>query len=170
MSLSRIASALITASALTFSFSAAAETKAPPAAHHAQESAYPMKAETFKKLVDGRLDRLKAHLEQGLAKRSLSSEQKAEIEKAMDGAVKELHSAVDKVGADGTVSREEAKQIKALSETLRNKMRAELRGKHANANAKGGKHAKAGSKHKSKGAAPKKAEKSEKSEKAAPEK
>ena len=81
--LARIASALIAASALAFPLSAQAETKA-PAGHHEHthhDSAFPMRAETFKKLVDGRVDRLKGHLEQGLSHRSLSPEQKAEIEK-----------------------------------------------------------------------------------------
>jgi len=158
--LARIASVLIAASALLAPVTAMAETKAPAAAHHhaAAESAFPMKAEAFKKLVDGRIERLKGHLEQGLAKRSLTPEQKGEIDKAMDGALKELHAAVDKVSADGIVTRDEAKQIKGLSEQLRTKMRAELKGKHANAKAKGAKAG--GSKHKK--AAPKKAEKAEK--------
>jgi len=136
--LARIASALIAASTLFFPLSAMAETKAPAGHHGHHESAFPMKAETFKKLFDGRVDRLKDHLEQGLAKRSLSSEQKADIEKSMDGALKELHAAVDKVGADGVVTRDEAKHIKGLSEQLRTKMRAELKGKHASAKGKGG--------------------------------
>jgi len=154
--LARIASALIAASALVFPCSAWAESRAPQAHHNHHESAYPMKAETFKKLVDGRIDRLKGHLDKGLEKRSLSPEQKAEIGKAMDGALKELHAAIEKVSADGVVTRDEAKQIKDLSEQLRTKMRAELKGKHASSKAKGGKPA--GSKHKAK-AAPKKAEK-----------
>jgi hypothetical protein len=140
--LARIASALIAASALLFPLSAHAETRTPPG-HHRHEVAFPMKADSFKKLVDVRVDQLKGHLEQGLSRRSLSVEQKAEIEKTMDGAVKELHAAVDKVSADGTVTRDEAKQIKALSEQLRSKMRAELKGKHASAKAKGQKSAKA---------------------------
>jgi hypothetical protein len=150
--LARIASALIAASTLVvFPLSARAETKA-PAAHHEHthhDSAFPMKAETFKKLVEGRVDRLKGHLEQGLSHRSLSAEQKAEIEKSMDGAVKELHAAVDKVSADGSVTREEAKQIKDLSEQLRSRMRAELKGKHASAKAKGAKSGKGKGKSKS---------------------
>jgi hypothetical protein len=137
--LARIASALIAASALAFPFSARAESRPPQGHHNHHESAYPMKAESFKKLVDGRVDRLKGHLEKGLEKRSLSPEQKAEIEKAMDGAIKELNAAVDKVSSDGVVTRDEAKQVKDLSEQLRSKMRAELKGKHANAKAKGGK-------------------------------
>jgi hypothetical protein len=140
--LARIASALIAASALLFPLAAHAETRA-PAGHHHHESAFPMKADSFKKLVDGRVDQLKGHLEQGLSRRSLTTEQKAEIEKSMDGAVKELHLAVDKVSGDGIVTRDEAKQIKAMSEQLRTKMRAELKGKHASAKGKGQKSAKA---------------------------
>ena len=141
-SFARIASALIAASALVIPCAARAESRPPVGHHHQHESAYPMKAETFKKLYDGRVDRLKGHMEKGLAKRSLTAEQKVEIEKAMDGALKELHAAVDKVSADGVVTRDEAKQIKDLSEQLRTKMRAELKGKHASAKAKGDKPAK----------------------------
>ncbi len=74
----------------------------------------------------------------------------------MDGAVKELHAAVDKVSADGVVTRDEAKQIKAMSEQLRSKMRAELKGKHASTKGKGQKSAK-GKSHAQAAAASKKA-------------
>ena len=137
--LARIASALIAASAFAFPLSAMAAVRAPEGHHSRHETSFPMKAEAYKKLVDGRIEKLKGHLEQGLEKRSLSSEQKADIEKSMGSAIKQLHAAVDKVGADGTVTRDEAKQIEDLSEHLRSRMRAELRGKHANAKAKGAK-------------------------------
>jgi hypothetical protein len=143
--LARIASALIAASAFLFPYSAMAETKAPEGHKNRHESAFPMKAETFKKLVDGRVDRLKGHFAQGLEKRSLTPDQKSEIEKSMDGTIKELHAAVEKVTADGVVTRDEAKQVKDLSEQLRSRMRAELKGKHA-AKPKGQKLAKKGGK------------------------
>ncbi len=139
--LARIASALIAVSAFVLPLSAMAETDPhtprEPAGHHHHESAFPMKAEAFKKLVDMKVERMKEHLEKGIARRSLSAEQKAEIEKTMDSGVKELHAAVEKVGAHGVVTRDEAKQIRDLSEQMRNKVRAQLRGKHANAKAKG---------------------------------
>jgi hypothetical protein len=153
--LARIASALIAVSAFVLPLSAMAETghdggDAHPsretAGHHHHESAFPMKAEAFKKLVDMKVERMKEHLEKGIARRSLSAEQKAEIEKTMDSGVKELHAAVEKVGTDGVVTRDEAKQIRDLSEQMRNKVRAELRGKHANAKAKGQKPGKGKSK------------------------
>jgi hypothetical protein len=162
--IARIASALIAVAALAFPLTAQAETRAPQGHHDPHEAAYPMKAESFKKMVDGRVDHLKGHLAQGLSKRSLSPEQKSEIDKAMDSAVKELHAAVDKVSADGVVTRDEAKQIKALSDHIRSKMRSELKGKHASAKAKGQKSGK----HKNKGATPKASKSAPKASKSAP--
>jgi hypothetical protein len=142
--LARIASALIAVSAFVLPLSAMAETShdEPAGHHHHHESAFPMKAEAFKKLVDMKVERMKEHLEKGIARRSLSAEQKAEIEKTMDSAAKELHAAAEKVGENGVVTRDEAKKIRDLSEQMRNKVRAELRGKHANAKAKGQKSGK----------------------------
>ena len=155
--LARIASALIAAAALVFPLTAQAEIKTPAGHHTPSQGAYPMKSEAFKKLVDGRVDRLKGHMDHSLSKRSLSPDQRSEIEKTMEGAIKELHAAVDKVASDGVVTKDEAKHIKDLSEQLRTRMRAELKGKHASTKAKGQKPA-----GKAKGA-PKKAAKASKS-------
>ncbi len=140
--LARIASALIAASTLFFPLSAMADAKAPVGHHTAHDSAFPMKAEVFKKLVDVRVDHLKDHLEQGLAKRSLSAEQKADIEKSMDGGAQ---GAARRSGEGGRRRRGDPRRgrhIKGLSEQLRSRMRAELKGKHASAKAKGAKPAK----------------------------
>lgn len=154
-----LASALIAASALVLPASAMAETKA-PAGHHAKDkdSAFPMKADLFKKLVEGKIEKMKGHFDKGVAKRSLSHEQKAELTKSLEGALKDLHSAVDKVSSDGVVTKDEAKHIKDLSEHLRTKVREEMKGKHANAKAKGQKPAKKAS---GKKAGAKKAQKDE---------
>lgn len=140
--LARLASAMIAASAFVLPASAMAETKAPAGHHGRHESAFPMKADIFKKLVDGKIEKMKGHFEKGVAKRSLSHEQKSEIDKSFEGALKDLHSAVDKVSADGVVTKDEAKHIKDLSEHLRTRVREEMRGKHANAKAKGQKSGK----------------------------
>jgi len=135
--LAHLATALIAVSALVLPASAMAETKS-PAGHHARhESAFPMKADVFKKLVDGKIDKIKGHFDRGVSKRSLSHEQKAEIDKTLEGALKELHAAVDKVSADGVVTKDEAKQVKDVSDHVRTRVRESLRGKHANAKAKG---------------------------------
>jgi hypothetical protein len=162
--LARLASALIAVSSFVFPLAAMAETKAPAGRHdHHTGDAFPMKAEVFQKLVNGKIDRMKGHFDHGLEKRSLSAAQKTEIEKSMGDAMKELHAAVDKVAADGTVTKDEAKQVKELSDQLRTKMRSELKGKHANSKAKGAKSSKGKSGNKGKAPA-KKAEKAEKPE------
>src|SRR5262249_26109832 len=83
--LAQLASVLVAASSLVLALPASAETKTPAGHHGRHESAFPMKAEAFKKLVDGKIERMKDHLARGLAKRSLSHEQKAEIDKTLDG-------------------------------------------------------------------------------------
>lgn len=131
----RIAVALI---ASVIPLSAMAETKAPAERHdHHVAEAFPMKAGVFKKLVERKLEGMKERFEQRVAKRSLTPEQKSEVVKSMESAVKELHTAVDRVGADGVVTKDEAKQVKDLSDQLRAKVREQLRGKHAAAHAKG---------------------------------
>ena len=139
----RLASALIAASVFALPVSAMAETKQPKGHHSKAESAFPMKADVFKKIVDVKIDKMKGHFDQGLKKRSLSHGQKAEIDKSLEGALKDLHAAVDKVSADGVVTKDEAKHVKDISDQLRTKVREELRGKHAAAKAKGQKPAKA---------------------------
>lgn len=138
--LAHLASVIIAASAFVLPASAMAENKASHSKH--QDSAFPMKADLFKKLVEGKIDKMKGHFDKGVSKRSLSHGQKAEITKSLEGALKDLHSAVDKVSSDGVVTKDEAKQIKDLSEQLRGKVREELKGKHANAKAKGQKPSK----------------------------
>lgn len=138
----RLASALLAASVLALPAVAMAETKT-KGSHAKDDSSFPMKADVFKKLVDGKIDKMKGHFEKGMKKRSLSHDQKAEIDKSLEGALKDLHSAVDKVSADGVVTKDEAKQVKDISDQLRSRVREELRGKHAAAKGKGQKPAKA---------------------------
>lgn len=137
-----VVSVMIAASAFLLPVSAMAGSKAQAGPQGQQESTFPMKAGTFKRLVGAKIEQMKGHLQRGLAKRSLSHEQKAEVGKAMDSALKDVHAAVAKAGADGIVTKSEAKQVKKLSEVVRERVRGELRGKHASAKGKGGKPAK----------------------------
>jgi archaellum component FlaC len=154
----RLASAVIAAAVFVVPASAMAVTK-----HKKAESAFPMKAEVFKKIVDGKIDKMKGHFEKGMKKRSLSHNQKADLDKTLEGALKELHSTVDKVSADGVVTKDEAKQVKRVSDQLRTKVREELRGKHASTKAKGQKPAKGKVAKKAKKAKKRSAEKAQKS-------
>ena len=135
--LKTVASALVAVGVLLAPMAAMAEGK--PAPETAAHDAYPMKAEAFKKLADRKVELLKTHAERGIAKRSLLPEQKTAVEKSLDSGIKDLRAAIDKVAADGIVTRDEAKQIKALADQFRSKLRDQLRGKHASSKSKGSK-------------------------------
>jgi tellurite resistance protein len=140
--LARIASVLLAAATLTAPLAASAKpSSAKPkdaAAHVEKDKAqFPMKADEFRKMIDKRIERVKAHVEHSMEKHKLPAPQRAEVTKAVDAAVKEVRAAVDKAAADGVVTKDEAKQVRELAEQLRSKLRAELGGgKHANKHGK----------------------------------
>ena len=147
--LARIASALIAVSLAAVPVTAMAnqtpsETKSVEEASHKgsprrDKPAFPMKAEEFRKMIEKRVERIKTHVERAMSKHSLPAPQRAEVNKAVDIAVKEIHGAVDKVAADGVVTRDEAKQIKAIADQLRDKMREQFKEKGPRAKAPKGK-------------------------------
>ncbi len=144
--LARIAAAVITASiAFAPSLTAMAEQK-PADARPLEESAhrggakhdraiFPMKADDFRKMVEKRIEHIKTNIERRMEKHSLPVPARAEVSKTVDAALKEIHAAVDKVAADGAVTKEEAKQIREIAEQLRDKMREQLKGKGPKAKA-----------------------------------
>jgi hypothetical protein len=143
--LARIASALIAASLAVVPVTAMADQKSSETkpledsgrkgSSRRDKPAFPMKAEEFRKMVEKRIERIKAHVERSMSKHSLPAPQRAEVNKAVDTAVKEVHGAVDKATADGVVTRDEAKQIKAIAGQLRDRMREQLKEKGPRAKA-----------------------------------
>jgi hypothetical protein len=143
--LARIASVLIAASLASVPIAAMAdqkpsETRLLEASSHKgspqrDKPAFPMKAEEFRKMVEKRIEHIKTHIERSMSKHSLPAPQRAEVNKAVDTAVKEVHGAVDKVAADGVVTRDEAKQVKAIADQLRDKMREQFKEKGPRAKA-----------------------------------
>jgi hypothetical protein len=131
--LNTLTSALIAFGVLVSPFAAEAEVR--PAPEETAPDTFPMKADAFKKVADRKLELLKTHAERGIAKRSLLPEQKTAVERALDGGIKDLRAAIDRVAADGIVTREEAKQVKDLAAQFRAKLRDQLRGRHARAKA-----------------------------------
>lgn len=97
--------------------------------------AFPMKAEEFRKMVERRIERIKGHIERSMSKHSLPAPQRAEVNKAFDTAVKGVHAAVDKAAADGVVTRDEAKQVRAIASQLRDKLREQFKEKGPRAKA-----------------------------------
>ncbi len=84
---------------------------------------FPMKAEDFRKRVDGRLVKAREKLAAALEKRKVSDDQrKAALKRFDDGAVK-VRAAADRAGKDGTVTLEEAKEVRAVAKAERKAMK-----------------------------------------------
>lgn len=135
----RLAAALIAAATFAVPMTSFAETKAAPAEashkHHGDKdkAQFPMKADEFRAMVEKRVEKAKARVAKGMEEHKLPTDKRAEITKVVDDAAKQVRGAVDKAAADGTVTKEEAKQVRELAEQLRSKLRSELGGAHAKA-------------------------------------
>lgn len=85
--------------------------------------AFPMKAEDFWKRVDARLGKARERLAATLEKRKVSEdEKKAAMKRFDDGAVK-VRAAAQTAGKDGTVTLDEAKEVRAVAKAERKAMK-----------------------------------------------
>ena len=138
----RLAAAFLAAATFAVPMTSFAETAPPAPAEHGHKhhgdkdkAQFPMKADAFRVMVEKKIERVKARVEKGMADHKIPADKRVEIAKAVDEAAKQVRTAVDKAAADGTVTKEEAKQVRELASQLRTKVRSEVLG---------GKHAKAG--------------------------
>ena len=138
----RLAAALLAAATFAVPMTSFAETTPPAPAEHGHKhhgdkdkAQYPMKADEFRVMVEKKIERVKARVEKGMTEHKIPADKRVEVTKAVDEAAKQVRTAVDKAATDGTVTKEEAKQVRELANQLRTKLRTELLG---------GKHAKAG--------------------------
>ena len=142
----RLTAALLAAASFAVPMTSFAEPKPAPAlvesprdhkggAHQGDKDKpqFPMKAEEFRVLVEKRIERVKARVEKGMERHKIPAAQRTEIAKAVEEATKHVRGAVDKAAADGTVTKEEAKQVRELAEQLRSKLQTAFGGKHAKA-------------------------------------
>ena len=106
---------------------------AAPAAAHAEgkdrsaevkkERKFPMPAESFNKLIEKRLSMAREHLVKALDKHNVPEATKAQAKKDFDDGAAAVRALSAKVQADGTVTKEEAKQVRGLAKDLRQKAR-----------------------------------------------
>jgi hypothetical protein len=87
---------------------------------------YPMKAAEYRKMVSGRVEAVWGRIEKKLEFHNVTPERMKEIRKTFDGAAREVWAEVDKAVADGTVTRQEALRVGALTTALRGKVRGRL--------------------------------------------
>jgi hypothetical protein len=94
---------------------AAAETKKRPS--------FPMTAESFNKLIEKRITHVRERLDKMMKDHKVPDATQAQIKKDFDAGAAAVRAAAAKAGADGSVTKDEAKQVKDLAKDLKQKAR-----------------------------------------------
>jgi len=96
----------------------AAPAQKPAAARHQgkgdHDKKFPMKADEFRQHVAGRVTKAREHMEKRISTRNVPEEKAKEIRAKFNAGVAALNQKVEAVCADGTVTKEEAKEVHAL--------------------------------------------------------
>ncbi|MDC0744166.1 hypothetical protein [Polyangium mundeleinium] len=105
------------------------EGRAPAAARHEgkqggkHEKHFPIAAVKFEKHVDKGLAKQRERLEKRMAAHHVPEAKRAERWKQFDEGAAKIRAEVKRVGADGTVTKEEAQQVRALARPLHKEAR-----------------------------------------------
>jgi hypothetical protein len=92
---------------------------------------FPIAADKFTKLIDSRIAKAKDKLEGALKEHKVEDAQKAKILKDFDEGAATVKAAAKRVGKDGEVTKDEAKEVRGLVKTFRQNMRAKYAPKKA---------------------------------------
>jgi len=102
---------------------------------------FPMKAEKFSAFVDRRLAKARARVQRNLANHDISPEVRKAILADLELGTQKIQSAADQAEADGTVTKQEAKQVRQVARRVR-KAAGEKYGNELGRNGKSGKKGK----------------------------
>jgi hypothetical protein len=118
--MSRFAAFAVTLALATAAVPALAEPRHDPAGQHGEAEAkkFPMPASAFRDHVRARTEKRRARMEEHIAKQRLTKDQADARRAHFQAAVARLNAKVDEVCADGTVTHDEARQVRALSREL----------------------------------------------------
>lgn len=122
----RIASVLVATSIALGVAPAMADEGKPNKEHREGKKHFPMKADDFKAGIAKRLNGLKTRVEARMKKRNVETKKQAEVNKIIEAGIKEINAAADKAGADGVVTKDEAKTVREAFKSTREKIHKEL--------------------------------------------
>ena len=84
---------------------------------------FPIDARKFQDRIGKRIVKSREHLERALTNPKVSDAVKAKIRKDFEASAAEVEAAAKRAGADGSVTKEEAKQVRDVAKALRQKVR-----------------------------------------------
>ena len=100
-----------------------APTAAKGGAKKGKEKHFPIEAQKFQELVDQRISKAREHMETALEAHHVPDVIKAQIRKDFESGASEVRAAAKRVGTDGTVTKDEAKEVRDLAKSLKEKAR-----------------------------------------------
>jgi hypothetical protein len=104
--------------ATAFALALAAATAGTAFADSHAKPNFPMKADAFQQHVDQRIARARAKMEEQLKKDAKPEAEARAIRAKFDAAVTKVNEATKKATADGTVTADEAKEVRRVSREL----------------------------------------------------
>ena len=112
------------------------------------EAAFPMKGAEFMSKVDARIQKTRTKVSEAVTKKNLPEATKKQVMAEVDAGAAKVRAAATKAAADGTVTKEEAKQVHELAHTVKKELRAKagLPEKHGKGRGKDGKGKRGGTK------------------------
>jgi len=113
--------ALVAAPAVAIAGEGRAPAGAKDDAKHRGEKHFPLPADKFQKHVEKRIEKAREKLEARMKEKNLAEDKRAAIRKEFEATATEVRAAVKRVGQDGTVTKEEAQQVRELAKSLRHK-------------------------------------------------
>jgi len=84
---------------------------------------FPLKTDEFKKMVEKRIAHARERLDQVLASHEVPQGIQTQIKKEFENGANAVRAAAARVGADGTVTKDEAKEVKQLARDLKRQAR-----------------------------------------------
>jgi hypothetical protein len=96
----------------------AAPAQAPAARHEKNDKKFPMKAEDFKKHAENMISKSRTRMEEHITKKSVPDDKAKEIRAKFDAGVALVQKEVERVCADGTVTKDEAREVHTAMKAL----------------------------------------------------
>ena len=88
------------------------------------DAAFPMKGPEFMTKVDARIQKTREKVSEHVAKKNLPEATKKQVLAEVDAGAAKVRAAATKAAADGTVTKEEAKQVRELAHEVKKDLRA----------------------------------------------
>jgi hypothetical protein len=89
---------------------------------------FPIEAQKFQEVVEKRIGKARDQMESAMEKHNVPDVLKTQIRKDFNDGAALVRAAAKRVGADGTVTKEEAKEVKDLAKSLKQKAREKYLG------------------------------------------